>query len=397
MNLGIVVPGFSASEDDWCIPALTSLVEQLGRRHRVRVIAIRYPFRRGAYPVRGTEVHALGGGRLRGIARLSLLSRAVRLVRREHRREPFDLLHAFWADEPGYVAYRAAGRLGIPSVVTLLGGELVELPEIAYGGRRSRLNRILTPRALRGASRLTAGSRYLVSLTEGLVDTAPLLLPIGVNVSRFCPGDPVPSLLIGRTKLLHVASLVPVKDQTTLLRAFAELARALPGAGLNVVGDGPLRPALEQLSRELGLGGRVRFHGAVRHEELPVYYRSCDLAVMSSLHEGQEWVTQEAAACGRTTVGTRVGVVADLEPATSAVPPGNAPSLARAILDALANPLHLRARGAEARKRILERYTLEQTVATLSRLYGSLRETRYSRRTSFTRSRSEATSMEKPA
>lgn len=397
MNVGIVVPGFNASENDGCIPALASLVERLGKSHRVRVIALRYPHLRGAYTVRETEVRALGGGRARGLVRLSLLCRALGLVRREHRRTPFDLLHAFWADEPGYVAYRGARSLGIASVVTLLGGELVELPGIQYGGRRSRLNRILTSRALRGASQVTAGSRYLASLTAGLAHPEPILLPMGVDVSRFHPGDPVPSLLMGETKLLHVASLVPVKDQSTLLRAFAEVARALPEAGLNVVGDGPLRPALERLSHELGLERRVRFHGAVRHDQLPPYYRSCDLAVMSSLHEGQEWVTQEAAACGRTTVGTRVGVVADLEPATTAVPTGDPRSLARAILDALFDPRHLRARGAEARKRILEGYTLERTVAALSRLYRSLGETRYSRRTSFSRSRSETTSRENPA
>lgn len=320
MKIGIVVPGFSASESDWCIPALLSLVRDLGKDHRVRVFALRYPHRRARYPIYSSTVEAFGGAGARGLARLPLLMRAIAAIRREHARESFDVLHAFWADEPGFVAVRAARALGVASIVTLLGGELVSLPEIGYGGRRSRLNRIFAARALSGASRVTAGSTTLASLARPRAE--PSILPIGVDLDRFSPGEGSPSLLAGTPRLLHVASLVPVKDQRTLLRAFAGVSRVLPDAALNVVGSGPLAAELRSLSRELGIEGRVVFHGAVPHHELPAYYRSAELAVMSSLHEGQEWVTQEAAACGRTTVGTRVGVVADLVPATIAVPPG---------------------------------------------------------------------------
>ncbi|MGH9332899.1 MAG: glycosyltransferase, partial [Vicinamibacteria bacterium] len=331
MNVGMVMPGFSASESDWCIPALLSLVRDLGRNHRVRVFALRYPHRRASYPIFTSEVRAFGGAAVRGIARVPLLLRAIAAIHKEHRREPFDVLHAFWADEPGFVAVRAARALGISSVVTLLGGELVSLPEIGYGGRRSRLNRFLSSKALEGASHVTAGSTYLASLAAPRVE--PRILPIGVDLNRFGPGEAVPSLLEGGTRLLHVASLVPVKDQRTLLRAFARVSRALPDAALHIVGSGPLEDDLRSLSRGLGIENRVVFHGAIAHHELPSYYRSSDLLVMSSLHEGQEWVTQEAAGCGRTTVGTRVGVVKDLEPATIAVPCGDPEALARGILE----------------------------------------------------------------
>ncbi len=369
MKIGVVVPGFSASESDWCIPALLSLVRDLARSHRVRVFALRYPHRRGTYSIHASTVEAFGGAQVRGLARLPLLLRAIAAIRREHRREPFDVLHAFWADEPGFVAVRAARSLGVPSVVTLLGGELVSLPEIGYGGRRSRLNRIFAARALEGASRVTAGSTSLASLARPRAQ--PEFLPIGVDLERFSPGDAVPSLLAGKTRLLHVASLVPVKDQRTLLRAFVRVGGALPDAALNVVGTGPLEGELRSLSKALGIERRVVFHGAVPHHELPSYYRSADLAVMSSLHEGQEWVTQEAAACGRTTVGTRVGVVRDLVPATIAVPAGDPESLASGILEALSDRGRLGARGLLARAQVTARYSLSGTLKALTALYAS--------------------------
>ncbi len=366
MNVGIVVPGFSASESDWCIPALLSLVRDLGKDHRVRVFALRYPHRQGSYPIYASTVEAFGGADVRGLARWPLLMRAIAAIRREHARVPFDVLHAFWADEPGYVAVRAARSLGVSSVVTLLGGELVSLPEIGYGGRRSWLNRFLAAYALAGGNRVTAGSTTLASLAPR---AKPSLLPIGVDLNRFFPGEAVPSLLAGKIRLLHVASLVPVKDQRTLLQAFARVSRAAPDAALNVVGTGPLENELKSLSKALGVEGRVVFHGAVLHHELPSYYRSADLAVMSSLHEGQEWVTQEAAACGCTTVGTRVGVVADLVPATIAVPCADPEALASGILDALSDRTRLRTLSLRARAEVVARYSLSGTLKALTSLY----------------------------
>lgn len=367
MKIGIVVPGFSACESDWCIPTLLSLVRRLAEEHHVRVFALRYPFRASRYRVYAAEVCAFGGADRRGLGKIPLLFRAVAAIRREHRREPFDVLHGFWADEPGYVAVRAARGLGIPSVVTLLGGELVSLPAIGYGGQRSRLNRLLAAQALAGASRVTAGSRYLASLAARMA--TPTFFPIGVDLDRFSPGEEVPSLLEGGTRLLHVGSLVPVKGHRTLLRAFAEVHRAVPDAVLHLVGAGPLERELRRRTRGLGLERQVVFHGAVPHHELPRYYRSADLALSSSLHEGQGWATQEAAGCARTTVGTEVGVVPDLEPATVAVPPENPGALARAVVDVLSDRPRLRARGHLAREKAMERHSLASTLKALPSLY----------------------------
>jgi glycosyltransferase involved in cell wall biosynthesis len=367
VKIGIVVPGFSASESDWCIPALLSLVRDLGKSHDVRVFALRYPHRRGTYSIFSSKVEAFGGAGVRGLARLPLLHRAIASIRREHQLEPFDALHAFWADEPGFVAVRAARSLGISSVVTLLGGELSSFPEIEYGGLRSRLNRFLAARALSGASRVTAGSAYMASLARPRAE--PELLPIGVDLERFSPGEESPSLLAGGTRLLHVASLVPVKDQKTLLQAFARVSRAVPDAALNIVGSGPLENELRALAGTLGIEGKVVFHGSVAHDALPYYYRSADLAVMSSLHEGLHWVTLEAAACGRTTVGTRVGVVEDLVPATTAVSCRDPEALAEGIVDALSDRERLRARGLLARAEVVRRYSLSGTLAALTSLY----------------------------
>ncbi len=373
MNVGVVLPGFSASEEDWCIPALASLIRRLGERHRVRVVSLRYPYQRKRYSVFGVEVHALGGARVQGLRKFPLLARALATLGREHRHRPFDVLHAFWADEPGWVAVQAGRWLRVPSLVTLLGGELVSRPEIGYGGGLSRINRRRAKRALEGASLVSVGSSHLARLAKPRAARTEWL-PIGVDLERFHPaskaGDTSP--LEGGIKLLHVASLVPVKGQDSLLRAFQKATLNIPDAVLHFVGGGPLRESLERLAGELGIRERVHFHGAVPHHRLPAYYRAADLCVMSSLHEGQEWVTQEAAACGRTTVGTRVGVVPDLEPATVAVPVGDVEALAHALRRLLPDRERLRAMGEAARLRVEQDYSLRDTLERLGLLYTEL-------------------------
>ena len=373
MKIGLVVPGFSKSESDWCIPALLGLVRRLAERDEVHVFTLRYPKPRRTYSVYGATVHAAAGGFARGLGRVPMLARTFRSIGREHRRAPFHVLHGFWADEPGFVAVRAARRLEVPAVVTLLGGELVALPEIRYGSQLSYVNRVLVRHALASAARVTAGSRYLAKLAEPWVSPDRLhQLPLGVDTKLFrpeTPRDERPPLREGDIPLLHVASLVPVKNQAMILRALARVAARAPAVHLHIVGEGPLRRELEQLADALGVRSRLTFHGAVLHHHLPAYYRAARLCVMGSRHEGQEWVTLEAAACGRPTVGTAVGLVPDLEPVTRAVPVGDDEALAAAVSSSLAEASATGERSRAARLRIERDYSLDATVEQLRSLY----------------------------
>jgi len=372
MKVGLVTPGFSASEADWCIPALLDLVRCLSTRAEVHVFPLRYPYQTRPYDVYAARVHPLGGGTLRGPRRAALLGRAVGAIGREHRRAPFDLLHAFWADESGLVAVVCARGLGIPAIVSLAGGELVGFPDIDYGGQLHWSSRLMTGLALRGAARVTVGSTYLRRLAAPRLPAERLAhLPLGVDPDLFHPnGDrDDPPFDPTRVNVLHVASLVPVKAQADLLDAFARAARVEPRLALHVVGDGPLRPILVTRARVLGIAEDVTFHGAMAHERLPAYYRAADLAALTSRHEAQGLVVLEAAACGCTTVGTAVGILPDLGTAARAVLPGDIVGLAREIA-ALATDSDLRRElGAASVRTVRRDYTLERTVDALERLY----------------------------
>jgi glycosyltransferase involved in cell wall biosynthesis len=371
VKIALITPGFSAADDDDCIPALLTLVRALVRCGcDVHVFALRYPPVREIYRVGGATVHPIGGGTDTGLRRPPLLARALAAIVREHRRQPFDGLHGIWADEPGFLAVTAGKILRRPSVVALSGGELVAFDDIAYGAQRSRLSRVLIAGALRHASYVTAGCSQMASAAAARIGRERLrLTAIGVDASEFFPlTGAVP--LAGQPSLLHVAGLVPIKDQRTLLAAAARARDSLPDVHLHLVGDGPLRGQLAAQVESLGIARNVTFHGAHPHRAMAGFFRRADACVHSSRHEGQGLVVLEAAACARVTLGTRVGLIPDFAPRQATAPPGDAAALAEAMVWACAEPGRLAALGARALERFQSGYTIEHSVDALLALFG---------------------------
>ena len=88
----------------------------------------------------------------------------------------------------------------------------------------------------------------------------------------------------------------PVKNQPFFLRAAARLVQTLPQVEFVLVGDGPLRPGLEQMCEQLGLGDRTRFLGE-RHD-IPAVLASLDISVLTSRSESLSNVILESMAAG---------------------------------------------------------------------------------------------------
>jgi glycosyltransferase involved in cell wall biosynthesis len=372
LHVAIVVPGFSASDRDWCIPALLTLVRRLAAAIDLEIFTLRYPAPARSYDVASARVHALGGGDARGLAKATLLGRAVGRVIAAHRRRPFDVVHGLWADEPGAVAVAAGAVLRRPAAVSLMGGELVSLPEIGYGVQNGRIGRMLVGYAIARATVVTAGSEALVGAVPAT--SRPIVrMPLGVDVDRFNPRV-APAPLAGSVRILHVASLTPVKDHDTLLTAMGDVAQRT-SAHLHLVGDGPLADRLRNTVQEFGLRDRVTFHGAVPHDRLPPFYSAADICVVSSRYESQSMAALEACASGRAVVGTAVGILPELAPAARVVAPGDAAALGRAIL-AVAADEELRRQMGHAGRIVAETtFSLDRTVPALLGLYAEIRAT----------------------
>ncbi len=179
-----------------------------------------------------------------------------------------------------------------------------------------------------------------------------------------------------------LAVLRTEKDHATFLRAGRLVVDAHPSAKLLVVGDGPLRPELERLAAELGLGDRVVFAGM--RSDVDVMLRLIDVAVLSSYTiECFPFAILEAMTAGLPAVCTSIGglpeMVEDGETG-HLVPPRDPRGLAEAILRVLADPERRIAMGDAGRRRLEAHFTLERSVAETQRVLTDLMEARRARR-----------------
>ena len=157
-------------------------------------------------------------------------------------------------------------------------------------------------------------------------------LPLGIDQQAWPPRAPVPRRLPVQARLIHVASLNRVKDQSTLLHALAGLADAGTDFHVDIVGEDTLGGAMQLLAVRLGIADRLTFHGYRTQRQLRPLFERADLLVMSSRHEAGPIAVLEAAVIGIPTVGTCVGHVREWSPhAALAVPVADAAALARAL------------------------------------------------------------------
>jgi glycosyltransferase involved in cell wall biosynthesis len=339
------------------------LIERLASRHEVLVVALNQYERPCQYHLLGAKVVNLG--RLPGpINELKLVPRLAQMRQaiQEGGFRP-DIIHAFGAGNCGVLATLLGRWWRLPAIVSIWSGELVWLPQVAYGWQGSWRTRLPVWLALRLAAEVTAGSRYALAPLAG----RGRWLPLGVDTTA-CP-PPIPREDGPPWRLAHVAHINVVKDQVTLLHALRVVVDRLPDALLDWVGVDTLSGHLKAMSSALDLSDHIRFYGYQPPEALKPLYQSAHLFVQSSLHESQGVAVCEAAALGVPTAGTAVGLVAELAPAAAtAVAPGDAPALAQAILTLLQNS-EQRRRLAQAARQWATTYNADWTAAQFEQIY----------------------------
>ena len=328
MRIALVVTGgFDASGRQHVIPTLLALVERLARRHDVFVYVLRYLAQPTTYRLVGATVRDLG----RPTGTRQQYDRLIAALRQDG---PFDLVHAYWGLPAGLVTALAGRRLKVPTVVTCDSGEFVALPDIAYGSQLRARQRLAMNVTTRLATVLTVCSEYQHRLAAEQGCSA-RTIPLGIDSARFVPADRSEG---PPWRLLHVASLNPVKDHETLLHAFQLLVQGGTDAHLDVAGEDTMAGAATRLAERLGVSHRVSFLGFKTSDELISLYQRAHLFVLSSRHEAAGAVVLEAAASGVPVAGTAVGYIAEWAPELAAAVPTRDPAaLASAVRDLLEN------------------------------------------------------------
>ena len=370
-----MVGWLSAREDHGYVPVLHDMIQELGGSVDLHVFAMRSPTNRGQFGTKFAQIHCIGGGNARRMQRLPMFGRTLQALINEHRRGRFDVLHGLGIDECGSVVVAAGRMTRVPTLISVMGGELVAYQDLHYGSGLTRSNTILARLALRGAHRVTVACRPVARQVEGALSPSQhhkiAHFVLGIDPTLFEQALPRKDIA-GSFRVLHVAGLRPPKDQPLLLRAFSRFRSRNPGAHLHIAGDGELHAALTAQVAALGMSDAVTFHGLLSRPELADLYRAADVLVLSSRNEGECIAALEAALCGLPIVSTHVGVMADLAPhAALTVPPLDEESLASALEKAL-DPEIRRSLAAEARTLVRAEHTAARSVQKLLALYGQV-------------------------
>jgi rhamnosyl/mannosyltransferase len=233
-------------------------------------------------------------------------------------------------------------------------------------------------RVLARASRIVVSSPNLAEHALELQDFRDkcVVIPFGIDTTRLqrtlAIEDRVSAIerRFSGPRILFVGRLVPYKGVDVLLRAVRDV-----DATAVIVGDGPLRAALEAQAKQSGLSSRVTFLGHLPDEEVVAHMHACDLFVLPSVTRAETFgvVQLEAMACGKPVVSTNLptGVPwVNRHGVTGLVTePGDAAALAAAMNTLLADPAQRERMGAAARSRVRDEFSVDRMVSQSSALY----------------------------
>jgi glycosyltransferase involved in cell wall biosynthesis len=373
MKLAFVVPGgVDRGGQERVAPVLLWLIERLARHHHVLVIALNQEARPAQYELLGAQVTNLGllpppWGKTTILQQMQHARQLIATLAAQRQR--IDVLHALWLGATGWMTALAGHLLHIPTVLSIGGGELVWLPQIQFGVQRRWHQRMRMTLALRLATTVTVGSHYAAQPLPAW--RRPVhWVPLGVDPAAFVapverpPGPP--------WRLLQVASINRVKDPFTLLQALQLVHTQMPGVRLDWVGEDTLSGAAQRYAAQLGIAQQVTFHGFQPSSTVGYFMRQAHLYVQSSQHEGQGVAVLEAAAAALPTVGTAVGLVAELAPSAAyAIPPGDPQALATGVLELLTQSAQ-RERIGRAAQTWAHTYDADWTARQFTALYGQV-------------------------
>jgi glycosyltransferase involved in cell wall biosynthesis len=289
--------------------------------------------------------------------------RVVRRLANLFRGHRIDAVVAVGAGDKMFWGRLAARRAGVPVVISAL-------HSTGWPDAIGRLNRLpwLTRWTDAFVAVADAHGRHL-NQTEGFPSCKVRVIPNGVDANRFRPSrDKGPSRCeLGIASAAPVAGIVaalrPEKNHELFLRTAARVRSRIPQAEFLIIGDGPERPKLEQITRQLDLTKAVHLLGT--RADIPELLAAIDVFVLTSRMEANPVSILEAMATGKPVIAPRVGSIGEsvIDGETGFLTdPLDEQQVADRLTQLFADPELARRLGQGGREAVLDRWSLERMV-----------------------------------
>jgi glycosyltransferase involved in cell wall biosynthesis len=304
-------------------------------------------------------------------------------LRRLLREQKIDLVHSHFVGVNAW--YGALSRFH-PTVITVMGGDI--LGEDWKPGPDIR-ERWLTPYALRNADLITCWSNQLVPVVRRFSGPH---VPIevvhgGVELERFFPG-PRPRYLLERLNLPATARVIlsprlmrPLYNLDQIALAAQSVCKAVPEtyfifAVLPEAKDDALEAKVREIFARGSARDRVRFVGAIPHDEMADFYRLADVTVSIPSSDGTPMSVLESMACKTPVLVSRIpnydSHYIEEEKTVMMVDPTDSEAVATALIILLQDRALAQSLASEAKRRVRLSGSYESQMAKMNELYHAL-------------------------
>ena len=296
------------------------------------------------------------------------------------RQHNVQILHTY-----GYYAglyARLAAIMARPEVIisTEVG---IHAPGTMFGNPvYSTIDRCLSPLTTGYIANAKAVKDHMTK-TKGLPEKKVHVVYAGLDLDRFkisssansSESFPSADMKSSANRVGILARLDPIKNHHMFLHAIPHIIDVHPDTQFLIIGDGPLRNDLEQLTDGLGLIDTVTFTGTIKGEELIRLVARLDVSVLTSKREGCSTTILETMALGIPNVVTAVGgnpeLVIDGQTGFL-VQSGDPAALATAVNRLLADDKLRQEMGKAAQKRVVENFSVSRLVRETTAVYENL-------------------------
>lgn len=312
----------------------------------------------------------IGWGSDRGLARhMAYLIEAV-VVAQWCRRDGIQHLHAHFGTNSAAIVMLVKEMIGVPYSFTVHGPDEFDKPEFIALGEKVKRSAFAVAISSYGRSQLL---RWVDAEHWHKVK----VVRCGVDAAFHAGGlKPMPD----QPRLVAVGRLSAAKGLLILLEAVRRLRDEGLELQLTIVGDGPLRSAIEARIARDGLAKQVRLTGSISGAQVRSEIENARALVVASFAEGLPVVIMEAMALARPVISTRIAGIPELVVAGESgwlVPAGDEAALADAMRQALtADPERLTQMGQAGRRQVIERHDVEREARKLVDLMAAARNDR---------------------
>ena len=281
------------------------------------------------------------------------------------------VVNAHWLIPQGFVAVLLKPLFNNKVVISVHGADVFTL----NGAAMRKVKRFV----LRRADAVVVNSSATQEVCRGIFDRDYPIIPMGVDTNRFSRQGKKQA---GKTlELLFVGRVTEEKGVEYLCQAVAALHKQHRAVHLTIVGDGPLRPQLENYVADNHLSQAITLAGWVQQSQLAPYYEQADIFVGPSIEHVSGWreafgvVFAEASAMGLPVITTSTGGIKDIikhEVNGLVVPQKDSGAIVSALERLQGDPKLRETLGRNGRRYIQDNFSWEVIAARYTALFKQL-------------------------